>query len=397
MARKRKLQENPNQLSIFDFVFDDNPDQENKKRNFSYLSPAFSFQPEYIHQFLIYGSNLTNSRMKIATEFMKQKTIEEIAEFLKEIYIGGFGIDSEIGKISAWYSSDGIRLAKGENAQYISHAQIISWKEAALQIYEMLDKGIFLTEQELKECPRFEREELAQKLIFLYSDFDDPVKATALLAIIKNLKGWSFDEQLNELTDMLSYESCASILKDQFDEFLYLYSENRDILRFHFHDCKDIKKRLDELFLPRIQFHSSLHQLPSINTFITDDEVNMDLLNGSGIQHGKNRIYDFFKENHSNQERALYLKKEYGIGGHSHALSRSYFSFQYHDAKGITYTKNNCKDITLNWNQVAKKIDYLISTERYKKEIICTPEKETEEVIANDSEIWNLYDMELEM
>ena len=50
-----------------------------------------------------------------------------------------------------------------------------------------------------------------------------------------------------------------------------------------------------------------------------------------------------------------------------------------------------------NWNQVAKKIDYLISTERYKKEIICTPEKETEEVIANDSEIWNLYDMELEM
>ena len=397
MSRKRKIQENPNQLSIFDFIFEDYQGQEDQKTNFSNLSPAFSFQTEYINQFLIYGSNSTHSRMKIATAFMKQKTIEEIAEFLKKINIGGFGIDSEIGKISAWYSSDGIRLAKGENAQYISHAQIISWKEAALQIYEMLDKEIFMTEQELKECPRFEREELAQKLIFLYSDFDDPVKATALLEIIKNLKGWSFDDQLNELTGMLSDESYAAILKDQFDEFLYLYSENRDILRFHFHDCKDIKKRLDELFLPRIQFHSSLHELPSINTFITDDEVNMDLLNGSGIQHGKNRIYDFFKENHSNQERALFLKKEYGIGGHSHALSRSDFSFQHHDAKGITYTKNNCKDITLNWNQVAKKIDYLISTERYKKEITYTPEKETEEVIEDDSEICNLYDAELEI
>ncbi|MBM6840146.1 hypothetical protein H6A03_01120 [[Clostridium] spiroforme] len=328
---------------------------------------------------------------------MKQKTIEEIAEFLKEIYIGGFGIDSEIGKISAWYSNDGIKLAKGESAQYISHAQIISWKEAALQIYEMLDKGIFLTEKELNECPNFERKELAQKLIYLYDDFNDRAKKTSLLETIKNLKSWSFDEQLNELTDILKNESYVAVLKDQFDEFLYLYSENRDILRFHYRDCKDIKKRLDELFLPRIQFHSSLHELPSINTFITDDEINMDLLQGSGFQHGKNRIYDFFKENRSNQERALYLKKEYGIGGHSHALSRSDFSFQRHDAKGITYTKNNCKDITLSWKQVAKKIDYLISTEHYKKEIICTPEEETEEVIEDDYEICDLYDTEPEI
>lgn len=394
MPKKRKIQENPNQLSIFDFIFEDNHDQESNFRN---LSPTFSFQTEYIKQFLIYGSNSTNSRMKIATAFMKQKTIEEIADILKNIYFGGYGIDSEIGKISAWYSSDGIRLAKGKSAQYIPNAQIISWTEGALQIYEMLDKRIFMTEQELKECSHFEREELAEKLIFLYKDLDDYANEISLLEKIKNLNGRSFDDQLNELTEMLKYESYVAILKDQFEEFLYLYNENRNILRFHYHDCNDIKKRLDELFLPRIQFHSSLHELPTIKTFITDDEVNMDLLQGSGIQHGKNRIYDFFKENHSNQERALFLKNEYGIGGHSHALSHNDFSFQQHDAKGITYTKKNCKDITLNWNQVAKKIDYLISTERYKKEIIYTTEEKMKEVIEDDSEICDLYDEEPEI
>lgn len=59
------------------------------------------------------------------------------------------------------------------------------------------------------------------------------------------------------------------------------------------------------------------------------------------------------------------MKKEYGIGGHSHALSRATGSHEDHDGKGLRYNKRDCADVKLNWNQVAKRIDELIRKGRY--------------------------------
>ena len=50
------------------------------------------------------GSNTDESRKRIATEFMKQKSVGEIAEFLKMVYRGGFGIKDEKRNVAAWYS-----------------------------------------------------------------------------------------------------------------------------------------------------------------------------------------------------------------------------------------------------------------------------------------------------
>ena len=55
---------------------------------------AFSFSQEEIDSFLQQGSNTENARMMIATEFMKQKSIEEIIPAVKEIYRGGYGIQA---------------------------------------------------------------------------------------------------------------------------------------------------------------------------------------------------------------------------------------------------------------------------------------------------------------
>ncbi len=42
---------------------------------------AFSFSQEEIDHFLMLGSNRMDSRMEVATEFMKQKPVEELAIF----------------------------------------------------------------------------------------------------------------------------------------------------------------------------------------------------------------------------------------------------------------------------------------------------------------------------
>lgn len=100
--------------------------------------------------------------------------------------------------------------------------------------------------------------------------------------------------------------------------------------------------------------------------FITQDEVDKEFTSGSGFQNGKYRIYDFFTQSHSPKEKADFLKQEYGTGGRSHALSGADNSNQMHDGKGIVYSRRENDDkLLLNWSKVAKRIDYLISIDRY--------------------------------
>lgn len=116
------------------------------------------------------GSNTDESRKRIATEFMKQKFVGEIAEFLKMVYSGGFGIKDEKRNVAAWYAEDGIHLAKGNAAQYVNNAQIISWHDAAVRIGELLEEGRFATNVELAEAPGYERQKLAETFWYLYHD-----------------------------------------------------------------------------------------------------------------------------------------------------------------------------------------------------------------------------------
>lgn len=121
-----------------------------------------------------------------------------------------------------------------------------------------------------------------------------------------------------------------------------------------------------ELELPRFKsYTTNMSAVPSVKMFITDDEINNDFSRGSGVENGKSRIYDYFTKNHTIEEKTVFLRDEYGTGGRSHALSGSDGSGEWHDSKGIRYSKNNCEDVKFNWPQAAKRIDELIKNDRY--------------------------------
>nr|WP_306772365.1 SNF2-related protein [Agathobacter rectalis] len=86
---------------------------------------------------------------------------------------------------------------------------------------------------------------------------------------------------------------------------------------------------------------------------------------GSSFAGGKGRIYAFFMANHTDKEKVRFLKDEYGIGGRSHALSGATHSSEDHDGKGLHYKKQDCPDVHLNWEKVAKRITSLIQKGRY--------------------------------
>ena len=92
----------------------------------------------------------------------------------------------------------------------------------------------------------------------------------------------------------------------------------------------------------------------------SQEEINEELKRGSGFEKGKFRIYEFLSHSMSNEDSVKFLKQEYGIGGHS--LDDG--GWESHSAKGITLERGN-KKLTINWNEVAKRITNLMLDDNY--------------------------------
>jgi N12 class adenine-specific DNA methylase len=340
----------------------------------SFKPSAFSFAQEEIDHFLLLGSNTDEARKIVALEYMKQKPVEEIAQTLKEVYHGGFGIKEDSGNISAWYAEAGIHLAKGSSAIDSPRAQIIPWEDAATRIGELLENGQFATNVELVEAHGYERQKLAESLWYLYRDLSGEAKEGNYLAILNQGKFRRFPDETADLADKLNDPQFHSILVQQYAEFREALAENPKYLRFRYHKLDKIGKRLDELHTPLREYQTDMMYPPLVRQFITDDEVNRDLTGrGSGFSGGKARIWNYWQENHSTKEKAEFLKHEYGTGGHSHACSGATHSGEDHDAKGVRYNKSGCDNVKMSWTQVAQRIDSLMQKGRY-----LTPEEEAE-------------------
>ena len=311
------------------------------------------------------GGNADAARMKIAAEFSKQKPLEDRAAFLKALYHGGNGLITDNGRFSAWYGDDGIHIATGDTSRYLRSAQVIGWADAAERIEELLDGGTFATNLEVTEAPRYERLGIAVDVWNLYHDFSDEAKSLGYLSCLGNIHSTSFPEETERLTDDLLNPAFRDRLLSEYKVFMDAYHENRALLRFHYHRPQALLTRLEDLSLPRKEFRSDMTAVPATGRFITEDEIAASLANGSSFEGGKTRIYAFFQTQHTPKESADFLKKEYGIGGHTHAVSRESGSYEDHGSKGITLKKAGCADVRMNWNKVASRISELIRMNRY--------------------------------
>ena len=329
--------------------------------NVAHTSSAFSFAQNDIDHVLRLGGNTDRQRERVVAAFEKQKTTAEIAEILKTLYHGGNGL----GSVSAWYAEDGIHLSHGKSVRYDRSAQVISWESAAERIGELLESGQFASNVELAEAAGYERSLLSEKLWHLYHDLSEDAREAGYLSCLSEIKGNGFPEETRRLTEQLSDPAFRQTLKEEYAAFWTAYQQDRDLLRFHYHRPREIWENLKDLDLPRRTFSSDLSQVPTVQHFITEDEIDTAMTGGSSFAGGKGRIYAFFMENHTDKEKVRFLKDEYGIGGRSHALSGATHSGEDHDGKGLHYKKQDCPDVHLNWEKVAKRITSLVQKGRY--------------------------------
>ena len=354
----------------------------------SFSPSAFSFAQEEIDHFILLGSNTDEARKIVALEYMKQKSTEEIVQTLKQVYHGGFGLKEESGNISAWYAEDGIHLAKGASAIDSPRAQVIPWEDAVSRIGELLEQGKFATNVELEEASGYERMGVAQSIWYLYHDLSDEARNQGFFPSLSDIQGNGFPKETEWLAEQLNQPEFLETLKAEYRSFITAHDADRSLLRFHYHKLDILGKRLDELNVPLKEFQSEMMYVPLVRQFITDDEINADMTRGSDFAGGKARIYEYWQESHSTQERADFLKHEFGIGGHSHACSGATHSGQEHDAKGIRYQKSGCDNVQMSWTQVAQRIDSLMKKGRY-----LTVEEEVERQEIEDAKADPLEDV----
>ncbi len=316
---------------------------------------------------LINGGNHDGSRLPVIAEFSKGKSNGELGEYLKDTFRGGNGFYIDEREVSSWYSDKGIHLAYGTSARE-DDTQILSWNEAASRINELLETGGFATNIEISEALDYERDRISKSLWYLYHDLSEEGKAHWYFDFIE--RGGGFPEETKRLSEALKNPEYLKETIKEYGRFLEGYKENRNVLRFHYHKLDSLYQKLQELELPRKEYSTNLTEFPKVKPFITDDEVLATLSRGSGIDKGKERITKFFKENHTLQEKANFLKDEYGIGGSSHAVSGAMGSDEWHDAKGLKLQKKNCSDVFLTWSSVAKHMDELLSKNLYEEKKI---------------------------
>ena len=324
-------------------------------------SSAFSFAQTDIDHVLRLGGNAERQRECIVAAFEKQKSNAEIAAYLQTLCTGGSGV----GYLTAWYAEDGIHLSLDRAARYDKFAQVISWESAAERIGQLLKEGQFASNVELAEAEGYERTRLAEQCWNLYHDFSDKAREDGYLTCLSSIRGNSFPQETEWLAEQLKSPEFRQTFTEEYTTFWTAYQQDRELLRFHHHNLQKLLENLQDLSLPRITFSSQMTEVPVVKQFITEDEIDAAMARGSSIEGGKGRIFTFFQQSHTDQEKAEFLKHEYGIGGRSHALSGAMRSDEQYDANGLCYKKADCPDVHFTWEKAAKRITGLIQKGRY--------------------------------
>lgn len=324
---------------------------------------AFSLPQPDIDHILRTGSNEDNSVLHICAMYRMGKSAEENADFLLREYRGGKGLYLNGEKVSVWFDDAGIHIAKGDTALYADAKQLISWEEAEQRIGELLSQGQYISQDSLASVDTYERTQLAERLWHMYHDLSDEARDAYIDAEI--FRG-GFPDSTARLAALLAEPDSRSAITAGLERFVAAYAQDHELLRFHYHKPQALLDTLRDLQLPRREYTSELTDVPRLRMFITQDEADAALTNGSGFEGGKPRIYAYFTQSHIPIEKADFLKNEYGTGGRSHALSGASDSWEDYSTKGIEYRRGRDDDsLRLTWNAVAKRIDFLITNDRY--------------------------------
>jgi len=327
--------------------------------------PAMFTLPEtQIDDILRTGSGHKESRKRIYAKYTEGKTPEEMTDFLKKEYATtGKGFMLDENPISAWFDPDSMKLGYGTSAKE-NPFMSLGWAEIENRIRGMVEEGTYMSGTEAFLVDQYERQRVADKL---WNFFRDGVGS---MPEDFHIPMYGYPESVAGLAELLSTPEGRKQVTGELRKSEAAIDAGELTLRWRFTpEPKELLSEIADLGADRIRYPLAENVQIRLEDFITQDEIDHALTRGSGIEHGKFRIYDYFREGHSKEENISFLKNEYGTGGHAPALVGADQSNEEHDAKGIELSKGSIiepyTEVLLKWNIVEKRINELITEDKY--------------------------------
>ena len=353
------------QMSLFDFAAFNQPAQAEGTAQPS-IFPHPALPQQVIDEALCIGANDQNSRLIICAYFKKDKP--DNARFLSEHYGengAGFYLDGR--QYAIWYNAEGIRIAQGESAQR-SSAILISWEQAAARIRELLDLGRYMPQSELDRVDGYERQQRAAQLWYLRQDFAEGTADAGFLpsvnAIYNTHQG--FPEESAAIQGLLNHPEARHTIRDELEQFVQAYGENRELLRFHFHRPRKLLEQLSDLQREPLHFTAAEGYDPQRRIFISGDEKNNNLRGGKHSTDYRLAVYSFYRNHTERKERVDFLKHYHGeYSGHSGGND----DVTYQLSKGVSFSHGSITapyaKVELKWPAVEKRVSAMIAQGRF--------------------------------
>ena len=353
------------QMSLFDFAAFNQPAQAEGAAQPS-IFPHPALPQQVIDEALCIGANDQNSRLIICAYFKKDKP--DNAQFLAEHYgENGAGFYLNGKKYALWYNAEGIRIAEGESARR-SSAALIPWEQAAARIRELLDLGRYMPQSELDRVDEYERQQRAAQLWYLRQDFAEGTADAGYLPTVNAIygKNHGFPEESAAISDLLGHPEGLQNLRDELEQFVQAYRENRELLRFHFHRPQKLLEQLSDLQREPLHFTAAEGYAPQRRFFISGDEIDNLLRGGKRSTDYRLAVYSFYRNHTERKERENFLKHYHGeYSGHSSGND----DVTYQLSKGVSFSHGSITapyaKVELKWNAVEKRVSAMIAQGRF--------------------------------
>ncbi len=353
------------QMSLFDFAAFQQPAQAEGTVQPS-IFPHPALPQQVIDEALCIGANDQNSRLIICAYFKKDKP--DNARFLSEHYGengAGFYLDGR--QYAIWYNAEGIRIAQGESAQR-SSGTLISWEQVAVRIRELLDLGRYMPQSELDRVDEYERQQRAAQLWYLRQDFAEGTADAGFLPTVNAIygKNHGFPEESAAIQGLLNHTEALQTIRDELEQFVQAYGENRELLRFHFHRPQKLLEQLSDLQREPLHFTAAEGYDPQRRFFISGDEIDNLLRGGKRSTDYRLAVYSFYRNHTERKERENFLKHYHGeYSGHSGGND----DVTYQLSKGVSFSHGSITapyaKVELKWNAVEKRVSAMIAQGRF--------------------------------
>ena len=330
---------------------------------------ARTVSQEVIDQVLCTGGNEFNSAERIAVFYMRERSEQDNAAFLRWEFgtEKGRGIEYEGRKYAVWFMEDGIHLAQGDSIRTGYSKTVVTWEQVSTRILELLEVGTYLSAAELEQAPDKVLHEAMEALLMTARDLNEEGRAQGLfpqtLAIHDQHKGYP---ELND--DMVAFaknEGGLQTLSQEYHNFLDAYAADQSITRFRLsgYNTHRIGVVLDGLNLPERHFTAQLNFLRQCKMFITQDEIDRYFLRQS--TDTRLAVYSHFCNSNDTAEHQKFIKSLFGeysgsaMDGYDYEETHAGFRMR------RRYARKNYDEVKLTIPKVVKEYEQLIAQKRF--------------------------------